>query len=204
MTNLFAEMILKVRSLIEDFGDKDFQVFTYTNSNVWTLREPNIDTITSVLYNGNPLVSGEGATFNTNNNKITITGITFSSGDTVEVDYTFTQYSDDRIANYIRGALTWLSLYDYSTKTYRMVEESAGHWEIFPSLNEPEDKTGDLISIIASILILPEYMHYRMPNLAINYPYKKSREERITDIITRYKHGVGIVNIIQWNRSPGL
>lgn len=201
---LFSNMILKVRSLIEDFGENDFQIFEYTNSNVWTLREPNINTFTQVLVNGNPLTSGEGVSFDIGNNKITVTGVSFNVGDTIEVDYTFTQYSDDRIASYIRGALTWLSIYDYSTKTYKMVQESAGVWEIFPDLSEPKDKTGDLISIITSILILPEYMHYRMPNLAINYPYKKNREERITDIINRYKHGVGIVNIIQWNRSPGL
>lgn len=196
-------MIKKIRALVEDFEAKDFQVFRYTNSSTWTLREPNIDEIISVLYNGNPLVSGEGYAFNILNNKITVTGITFKCGDTLEVDYTYHQYSRKTMVEYIRGALTYLSIYDYSTDTYQILGPCPNEF-IAPDLSDPSNKTGDLISIITSILILPEYMHYRMPNLAINYPYKKNREERITDLIQRYKQGVGVVDIIMWNRSPGL
>lgn len=198
--NITASIILKVRSLVEDFGDSDVQVFTYTNSNVWTLRQTNITSITQVLYNGNPLVSGEGYVFNPLNNKITVNGITFSQGDTIEFDYLFSKYSDIVILGYMRGALTWLSINDYSTDTY--IINSLNY--ITPDLSDPKNKTGDLIAIITSILILPNYMHYRMPNLAINYPEKMTREEKIQDIITRYKRGVGIIDIIEWNRSPGL
>ena len=201
---LIDSMVLKIRSLIEDFGDNDFQIFKYYNSSTWTLREPNICEITDVLHNGNPLGSGESYTFNASNNKFTLVGVTLHRGDTIEVDYKFAQYSNKRIIEYIRGALTWLSLFDYSTKTYKMFEESGGIFEIFPDLSEPKDKTGDLICIITSILILPEYNHYRMPNLAINYPEKECREDKIRNIIERYKQGVGIVDIIEWNRSPGL
>ena len=196
-------MVQKIRALIEDFATADVEVFTYTNSNVWTLREPNINSITQVLYNGNPLRTGEGYSLNTANNKITISGITFAQGDTVEVDYNFNKYAYATIIEYIRGALTWLSTYDYSTDTYTLTT-SDSTCVIAPDLSDPSNKTGDLICIIASILILPNYMHYRMPNLAINYPEKYTREEKIERIIQRYKQGVGIVDIIQWNRSPGL
>ena len=195
-----ASIILKTRSLIEDFGESDFQVFTYTNSSTWTLQEPNITTITQVLYNGNPLVSGQGFVFNPLNNKITVIGITFTSGDTVEVDYTFNKYSDTEMVGYLRGALTHLSIYDYSTNTYYINADNV----IIPDLSDPSNKTGDLIAIITSLLILPDYVHYRMPNLAINYPAHMPREDRIREIIERYKAGIGIVDIIKWNRSPGL
>lgn len=202
--SLVAQMILKVRSLIEDFGDNDFEFFTYTNSYTWNLKQPFINGITQVTINGQELGSGANYSFNTVTNQITLTGVTMSTTDILQVSYSYYLYSDTRIAAYMRGALTWLSTMDYSTRTYKMVEESAGWWEIFPDLSEPKDKTGDLICIITSILILPEYSHYRMPNLAINYPETQCREDKIRDIIMRYKLGVGIVSIIEWNRSPGL
>jgi hypothetical protein len=203
-SSLVAQVITKTRSLIEDFGESDFQVFTYANSYTWTMREPFINEITSVLINGNELGSGADYSFNPTTNQFRLTGVTMSSTDVLQVSYTYNMYSDDRIIGYITGALAWLSTMDYSTRTYRIVQESAGFWEIFPDLSEPKDKTGDLIAIITSILILPEYNHYRMPNLAINYPEKECREDKIRNIIQRYKHGVGIVSIIEWNRSPGL
>lgn len=203
-SSLVAQVITKTRSLIEDFGESDFQVFTYTNSYTWTMREPFINEITSVLINGNELSSGQSYVFNPITNQFKLMGVTMTGTDILQVSYTYNMYSDTRIVGYITGALTWLSTMDYSTRTYRIVQESAGFWEIFPDLSEPKDKTGDLIAIITSILILPEYNHYRMPNLAINYPEKECREDKIRNIIQRYKHGVGIVSIIEWNRSPGL
>ncbi len=196
-------MIAKIRSLIEDFESKDFQVFKYTNSNVWTLREANITEIVQVLVNGVPISSPSGYTFDTLNNKITINVIPIVCGDIVEVDYIYHKYSRKNIVEYIRGALTWLSLFDYSTDTYQIFGPK-GQELIAPDLSDPSNKTGDLICIITSILILPEYNHYRMPNLAINYPEKECREDKIRNIIERYKQGVGIVDIIEWNRSPGL
>jgi hypothetical protein len=196
-------MVLKVRALVEDFAVNDFEVFTYSNSNVFTLQEPIINSITQVLYNGNALETGQGYTFNPANNKITIIGITFSDGDTIEVDYNFNTYSYANILSYITGALVWLSIFDYSSDTYLLVGTDSTAY-IVPDLSDPKNKTGDLICIIASILILPNYIHYRMPNLAINYPEKMSREEKIKHFIQVFKQGIGVMDIIQWNRSPGL
>lgn len=199
-TPLMTEMLKKVRALVEDFAKNDFEVFSYTNSNVFTLRETNINSLTKILINGNPLVSGEGATFDTDTNKITIFGVTFTDGDIIEVDYNFNKYSDGELKQYMRGAMTWLSIYDWSTDTYKLRDDDV----IVPDLSDPRNKTSDLICIITSILIKPNYIHYRMPNLAINYPNKMTQEEKIREIITQFKTGVGIVEIIQWNRAPGL
>lgn len=197
---LMDKMIQKVYALIEDFPTQDFEVFTYTNSNVWTLQESNISAITKILHNGNPIVSGQGFSLDPNTNKITITGISFQMGDILEVDYTFTKYSRLSLLEYIRAALVWLSIYDYSTDTYFLRPDEV----IVPDLGDPQNKTGDLIAIIASILIKPNYIHYRMPNLAVNYPNKTTQEDKIKELITAFKGGVGYSSIITWNRSPGL
>lgn len=199
-TAFMDTMIQKVRALIEDFATNDFQVFQYTNSAVFTLREPTINSVTKVLVNGNPLVSGEGFSLDATTNKLTITGVTFANGDIVEVDYNFSKFSRTILKEYIRAALTWLSLYDYSTDTYKLRDDEV----IVPDLSDPQNKTADLICIVASYLIKPNYIHYRMPNLAVNYPNKLTQEEKIKEVITQYKMGVGIVDIVQWNRSPGL
>lgn len=199
-TPLMTEMLKKIRALVEDFATNDFEVFSYSNSTVFTLKESNITSITNTLVNGVTLTSGEGTSFDSNTNKITVTGVDFDPADIIEFDYTFNKYSDSELKQYIRAAMTWLSLYDWSTDTYKLRDDDV----IVPDLSDPKDKTSDLICIISSILIKPNYIHYRMPNLAINYPNKLTQEEKIREIITQFKTGVGIVEIIQWNRSPGL
>jgi hypothetical protein len=192
-----ASMISKIRALVEDFAQNDFEVFVYSNSNSFTLKEPHISCVNQISVNGTALESGQGATLNLVTNDLTITGVTFTSGDIIKVDYSFHKYSVYELKQYIKGALTWLSIFDYSTETYKIREDGL----IVPSLALKDE---NLVCIVASILILPNYMHYRMPNLAINYPEKMCREDKIRDIVQRYKMGVGIVDIIQWNRSPGL
>lgn len=192
-----VSMLQKTRALSEDMLQHSVEVFTYTNSNIWTLAEPHIQSITQVLLNGNPLGVGESYTWNPISNKITITGHTFVSTDILEVDYGFTKYSDTEVMEYIRAALVWLSIHDYSSDTYHLRTDGI----VVPT---PEPKTLDLVCIIASILIKPNYIHYRMPNLAINYPNRMTQEEKIRNIISYFKRGVGVVQIIEWNRSPGL
>ena len=192
-----TSMIKKVRALCEDLEQSSLEMFTYSTSNIFTLAEPHISTIDTVLVNSQALQSGEAATFDASTNKITISGVDFSSGDYIEVNYAFTKYSDSEVLEYIRAALVWMSIYDYSTETYTLRSDGI----IIPS---PHPKTIDLVCIIASILIKPNYIHYRMPNLAVNYPSRMTQEEKIAAIINRFKHGVGVVEIIQWNRSPGL
>jgi hypothetical protein len=194
-------MIDKIRALVEDWADqKDVEVFPYSNSNIFTLQEPNVLSLTQVLVNGQSLQSGQGAIFNSQNNKVTITGVTFTVGDIVEVDYLFTKYSDTIINQYIKAALVWLSICDWSTDTYRMRNDGV----IVPDLSDPANKTADLICIIASILIKPDVIHYRMPNLAVNYPNEECQEEKIRRIIGTFKQGIGVTQIVMWNRSPGL
>ena len=192
-----VSMIQKTRALSEDVLQHSVEVFQYSNSPIWTLAEPHIFEITQTLLNGNTFTSGAGYNWNPISNKIEVIGHSFVTTDILEVDYSFTKYSNTEIMEYIRAALVWLSIYDYSCDTFHLRTDGI----IVPS---PEPKTLDLVCIIASILIKPNYIHYRMPNLAINYPNKMTQEEKIRDIINYFKRGVGVVQIIEWNRSPGL
>jgi hypothetical protein len=199
-TPLMTEMLKKIRALVEDFPTNDVEVFNYTNSNIWTIRQQNINDILKVLVNGSELQSGSDYSFDTETNKLTIIGGTFELNDIIEVDFNFSKYSDSVLKEYIRAALTWLSIYDYSTDTYKLRSDDV----IVPDLSEPENKTSDLICIVTSILIKPNYMHYRTPNFAVNYPNKMSQEEKIREIINTFKMGTGVVSIIQWNRTPSI
>ncbi|GEM_PF-1378789 len=190
---MLSELRTKIRALIEDFAKANFQVFTYTNSNIFTLAEPHIVAITKVLINGNELQSGESYSFDPSTNKITINGVSFNTGDTIEVDFTFNKYSDVELNEYIRAALVWLSIYDYTEGDFELESNN-----VFPTLSNKEE---DMVSIIASILIKPDYTSYKLPNVSVIYPEHSTKEQRIKDLINYFKHGVGAVGVINWHRS---
>ena len=43
-------------------------------------------------------------------NKITVTASGLASTDKIEVDFTYNSYSDNELKEYIRAALTWMSI----------------------------------------------------------------------------------------------
>jgi len=187
----------KVRALVEDFGETDFEIQEYEQSNIFTLAESNITAIDSVLWNGTELTSGEYS-YDSTTNKITInlsSGNSLSSGDKIEVDYTFNKYSDTELTKYIIGAITWMSLFSYGEDDYEVDEDDDN---IRPN---PDNKTEDLISIIASILIRPNYSEYRLPNITVRYPKTMPKEERIEKIVSRFQMGLGVSEIITYTED---
>lgn len=181
----------KVRALLEDILKSDIEVFSYEDTNIFTLSESNISTITKVLINN---VETSDYSFDSDTNKITITASGVSSGDSIEVDYTFYKYSVTEIDSAVEASLVWLSIYDYCPKDYELENDS-----IYPT---PPNRDQDLISIISSIIIKPDYQLYRLPNLTVEFPDSMPKEDRITKIITRYKRGLGVNDILEYdNRS---
>ncbi len=182
----------KIQGLIEDFIKSDIEIFTYTNSNIFTLTEEHIDDITKVLKNGIELETSE-YDYDATTNKLTITlatGDSFSVNDIIEVDYTFYKYSNTELNKYIEASLTWISIFSSQDDDYELDDEN-----IYPN---PDNKTTDLIAIISSILINPEYSQYRLPNLTVIYPKNMSKEDRIQKIISRFDMGLGICDIITY------
>ena len=189
---MLTKLRTKIRSLVEDFSTTDFQTFTYTTSNIFTLAEPNISSIDDVFIEGNALQSGQSYVYASTTNKITITA-DFTSGNSVEVDYTFTKYSDSELNKYIRAALVWLSVYEYDSSDYEL--ETLG---IYPT---PSNRTIDLIAIVASILINPDCTSYKLPNVSVAYPEQLPKEERIQDLVSQFKFGIGAVGTVNWYES---
>ena len=187
---MIEKIIEKIRALIGDFSNTSFDIFEYTTSNIFTIVQSNITSIDKVLKNGDALTSGEYS-FNSTTNKITITlasGSEFSSGDKLEVDYTYSEYSDSELKEFIRASLVWISVYSDDKNDYELQNDN-----IYPT---PDNKSTDLISLVASILIKPNYVEKRLPNLTIKYPKTMSKEEVIEKLVIRFNRGIGEVSTI--------
>ena len=183
----------KVRALVEDFENikKDFEVFEYTTSKIFTLSEPNISSITKVLKNGNELGSGDYS-YDSTTNKIEIT-VALIQGDIIEVDYVFSKYSDTELNEYIRASLVWISVNNGYDKDFELETDIS---EVVPT---PTNREMDLIALIASLIIKPNYTQYVLPNLRVVYPKNWSKEERIQRTINRFASGIGVSDTITWD-----
>ncbi len=184
----------KVRALVEDFGASSFELYEYEDSNIFTVSEPNVDEITMVLRNGGLLEESEWS-FDSTTNKLTVTlasGSEFASGDKVEIDFTYNKYSDSELTKYITAGIVWLSIFSYGENNYEVYTASD---IIRPN---PDAKTVDLISIVTSILIKPNYSEYRLANRTVKYPRTMTRDEKIQKIISRFQMGLGINDIVTY------
>jgi len=190
MASIIAELRDKIRSLVGDFLKTDTEVFTYENSGIFTLQEENIQEVTEVTLNGSDLASGD-YTFDTSNNKLTITVSGLASGDIIEVIYTYYKYNNTEIDGYIKSALVWFSVFDASPKDFEIENE-----DIFPT---PDNQEEDMIALIASIIIKPNYNEYRLPNLTVKYPRKFSKEEKIERLLNRWTRGLGVNDTLDFN-----
>jgi hypothetical protein len=183
----------KIRALIKDFSKSSFDTFDYTNSNIFTIAQSNI-TITTVLINGNALASGESYSYSSTTGKITITRAAWTVGDSIEVDFTYTDYSDTELKEYVRAALEWISIFseDSNDSTDYEIETT----EIYPT---PPNKTQDLICIIASFLIEPNISEKRIGNVVIKYPKNKSIRDQIKELIQQVNIGIGILDLLEFD-----
>ncbi len=177
----------KIRALITDLARSDFQVFSYTNSSIFTLAESNISSITKVLKNGADLIESGGWSYDSTTNKITIL-TSLIDNDKIEVDYTYVKYSDTELDEFLRASLVWVSVFAYSQMDYEL-----DNGEIFPT---PDQMTTDLFALISSILILPEYTVYRLPNVTVEYEGRLPKDIKIEKLISRFKMGIGVSGVI--------
>ena len=180
----------KIRALVEDFLTLDSETFTYVTSSIFTICESNITSITEVTKNGVALGSGVWA-FDSDTNKITITE-SLTSGDIIEVDFKFNKYSDTELDEYVRASLVWISIKSHSSKDYELEDDDG----IYPT---PDNQTTDLISLISSILIKPNYDLYRLPNLTVRYPKNFSKDQKIEKLIDKFETGLGVMDLLEWN-----
>ena len=184
----------KIRALVVDGQKSGFQTFNYTTTNIFTIAQTNI-TLVQVLLDGNETTDYE---FDETTNKIEIT----ASGDyaIVEVDYLYNKYSDTELDGYIRSALVFLSVFSKDDNfEFELEGDTDEEMEIVPTM---DSHTGDLVSLVASILIKPDYSQYNLPNLKVVYPVKMPKEERIEKLISKFQVGIGLNYVINFDVYP--
>jgi hypothetical protein len=185
-------MMEKIRALTEDFPQSATEAFTYETSNVFTLAEPRIIAVSEILINGQEMGSGQSATYDVTTNKVTVINPDFEVDDVVTVEYTFGKSSNSELFEYIRAALVWSSIYDSASPTYKLLSSGT----IVPAL---APKQVDMICIVASILIKPDYISYKTSNMSVTYPSKLSKEDKISQTIQTFQSGIGVVKVVTWD-----
>jgi len=179
----------KVRALIEDSVNTNFEVFEYISSKIFTLSESNIVSITKVLKNGSDLGSGD-YDYDSTTNKIEIIP-SLVQGDNIEVDYTYNKYSDSELNGFITAALVWISVFSTCSQDFELETTT-----IEPT---PSNRELDLIALITSILIKPDWSEYRLPNVTVKYPRTMTKEEKIERLVQKFNSGIGILDVIEMN-----
>ena len=177
------ELIQMLRTILQDFGDKMVEVFTYSGNNVFYLTEENISAINEVTVNDSATTN---YTFNSDVNSVTVND-SMNNGDVVKIFYTKNKFSDRELDAYIRQALLYIAL---GYKNFDVNDDG--------SLNpEPTSEEKKLIVLIASILAKPNYTEYRLPTVTVRYTENMSVEEKINALINRYVVFAGIWDYVE-------
>lgn len=183
---MLTELYTKVKAHCGDFGKSSYEIFEYTTINIFTIAQTNIS-ITLVLING---MSSSDYTFDSATNKITITASGLSSTDKIEVDFTYNKYSNSELKEYIRSALGYISIYAKDEKDMEIEDEA-----VYPT---PSNAMEDLIAIVASIIIKPNFSRKSLPGgITEVYPKTMSKEKLIEEKIIRFNRGLGVTGIIE-------
>jgi hypothetical protein len=175
MINNIASIGLITRYLVDDLPTNAVDIFTYTTTPIFTLTESNPISITDVLVNGH----SSGVTYTTSADKtqVTITSH-LNSLDIVEIDYTcYKNWSDTEIQGYVQAAIVHVSV--NNIVTFKIVNNT-----MYP---EPLDEQANLIAMIASILINPQNISYRMPDVAVTVPKDLPTIDKVRKVIHTYK-----------------
>lgn len=187
---MFTTITSKVRNLLGDLSKRGSDVFVYGSSDVFTLSEDNVDDITTVYVNSTELVSGDYS-FDTTTNKLTLLNSGNTTGDIIEIIYNyFPNYSTTMIEAYIRASLVHLTASNYFSFT-----ELEG--EIYP---DPDNREQSLIALVTSVLIDPQNITYRLPDVSVIMPKDVPTFEKIRKIAASFKKdsqaGAGIWGIV--------
>lgn len=184
---LISTLRTKLRAVIQDTSKSSFESFIASGT-TFTIAQENADAVTSVTVKGN--TSGVSYSYYVESQIVTLTDASVADGDAVVIYYTYKKYSDTELNDYIRSAIFWMDVFNYLPH----FDISSGDEEIYPI---PYPKEQNLIIIVASILINPDWMEYRTATVTIRYPRTQTKEEKIESIITKFMFSrIGIAEII--------
>jgi len=175
-TATLTQIIAILRAILGDTIQNGVDIFQYTTSSVFTLTESNTQTVSSVAVND--ITSGITYTYDSTLQKVTISS-SLTTDDIVEIDYTFySNYSDTELTNYIKNALTYISINRYCNF------ELGGDNYIYPIPSNGEE---NLIATVAAIIINPENRSYRTPDFSISVRNPMSTIDIISKTIGVFK-----------------
>ena len=176
----------KIRALCSDFLQYTSEVRIKEEEDVFTLSEEKINSVVTVKING---VATTDYTYSSTYGTIETTASGFTVGDAVEIFYGYYSYTSTELDSYIRASLVFISLYSSIYTDYELEDD-----EIFPT---PDNAVTDLICIIASILIKPNYKKYSLPGgVTIDYPKNICKEDKIQKLIREFEAGNGITDLL--------
>jgi len=162
--------------------------FDYDNSSVFTLTESNVVSVTSVEVNEED--SGVTYTFDSTTGQVTVTS-SLTYGDIVTITYTYyDNYSTNEVEAAIKGALAHISINKYND------------WQVYADdgiYPEPEINEQNLIAVIASVILDPDNVSYKLPDISVIAPPDDPLPVKISKIIGRFKKNTGIIEIINYN-----
>jgi len=176
---MITKLLTKLRVILQDNSQSSFESFTATASRTFTITQDNVVEITEVTVAGTAIASSEYS-YNSGSQTITIDEGKVSVNDSVIIYFDYTKYSDTVLTDYLRSALSYMDVYTYPISF--IIESNDG--DVFPI---PNVKEQNLISMVASILVKPDYSEYRTSTILIRYPRTKTKEEKIEQLISRFK-----------------
>lgn len=177
---MLSQIRNKIRNFLPDIEQSTLRNYTYVNSNIFTLPDANANAVTTTTINGNALSSGESYVFDSATKTVTLTA-SLTENDIVTIYYTYYDYSDAELNSYISHALAKISTSRY--KTFRIHDI-----EIYP---KPTEEQSNLIALIASILIKPNYSVYKLPTITVQCPERMSRDDKINKLIDDFAGSLG-------------
>ena len=183
---MLSSIRTKIRALVADFALTMIDTFTYSTSNIFTLTEENDISITGMTING---AANLDYSYSSVTNEVTITASGLAMNDVIIIKYTYKNYSDVELNEYIRASLVFISMHSKHGNDFELETDM-----IYPV---PTNQEQDLIALIGSILINPNYSEYRLPSVTVRYPRTMTKEKRIQETIFRFRKSIGILEVLE-------
>ena len=171
-----TQIIAFLRAILGDEIKDGVDIAQYNTSTVFSLSEPNTQTVTSVAVND--VTSGITYTYDSALQKVTVTS-SLLTDDIVEIDYTYySNYSDTELVGYIKHAMGYVAINQYATWEFKEDDN------IYPV---PSFAEQNLIAMIASVIIDPENKSIRTPDFSVTIKNPMTTADLIGKIIAIFK-----------------
>ena len=171
-----TQIIAFLRAILGDEIRNGVDVEQYNTSNVFSLSEPNTQTVESVSVND--VTSGVTYTYDSDLQKVTVTS-SLLTDDIVELNYTYySNYSDTELIGYIKHALGYISVNQYAD--WQIKDDD----NIYPTPSLAEQ---NLIAMVAGVIIDPQNQSIRTPDFSVTVKNPMSTADMISKIIAIFK-----------------